>query len=104
MLTLLARVTVCSIQGLVAAHWPPVALPTWPYTGIPARLFGLRTILGTEGFCNRSVYCVLSVRSRRQGGGKICSGFSVTGQGAGRYVADCSVTGQGAVRYIVDLV
>ena len=55
-----------SIQGLVAAHWPPVALPTLPYAGIPTRLFGLRTILRTEGFCNPSIFCVLSVRRQWQ--------------------------------------
>jgi len=70
----------CNIQGLVAAHWPPVALPIWPYADIPTRLFCLRTILGTEGFCNPSIFCVLSARRRRQGCGKICRRFSITGQ------------------------
>ena len=42
----------CSIQGLLAAHWPHVALPTWPCADIPARVFCLPTILGKEGFCN----------------------------------------------------
>jgi len=64
----------CNIQGLVAAHLPSVTLPIWPYAGIPApRLFRLPTILGTEGFCIPSVFCVPSVRRRRQGCGKICS-------------------------------
>jgi hypothetical protein len=61
--------TRCSIQELVAAHWPPVALPTWPHADIPARLFRLPTILGTEGVCNPSVFCVPSVRRRRQESG-----------------------------------
>jgi len=56
----------CSIQGLVVAHRPPVALSTWPYADIPARLFRLPKILGTEGFC-KQLFCVLTVRSRRQG-------------------------------------
>ena len=43
----------CSIQGLVAAHWPPVILPTWPCACIPARLLRLLTISGTEGFVTR---------------------------------------------------
>ena len=34
----------------------------------PARVFCLPTILGTEGLCNPSViFCMLSVRRRRQG-------------------------------------
>jgi len=44
--------------------------------------FGLLTILETEGFCNPSIYCVLSVRRRWQGCGKICSGLSITEQEA----------------------
>jgi hypothetical protein len=59
----------CSIQVLMAAHWPPVALRTWPYADIPARYFHLPTILGTEGVCNPSVFCVPSVRRRWQESG-----------------------------------
>jgi len=75
----------CSIQGLVAAHWPRVALPTWPYADIPARLFPLPTILGKEGFCERSVFCVLSVLSGdddRRVGCDTVADFSITGFGA----------------------
>jgi hypothetical protein len=59
----------CSIQGSVTAHLTPVALPAWPYADIPARLFHLPTILGKEGVCNPSVFCVPSVRKRRQENG-----------------------------------
>ena len=38
--------------------------------------------VGTEDLCNLSSSCVLSVRRRWQGCGKICSGLSVTGQGS----------------------
>jgi len=44
--------------------------------------FGLLTRLETEGFCNLSILCVLSIRRRRQGCGKICSRLSTTMQGA----------------------
>jgi hypothetical protein len=64
----------------VAAHWPPVSLPTCPYADIPARFCRLPTMLGTEGVCNPSVFCVPSVRRRRQESGEdIVADFGITG-------------------------
>jgi len=45
-------------------------------------MFGLLTILETEGFCNPSIFCVLSVRRRWQGCGKIYSRLSIIKQAA----------------------
>jgi len=72
----------CCIQGLVAAHGPPVAVPAWLCACISACWFGILTMVGMEGFCNLSSSCVLSERRRWQGCSKIWSRLNVTGQGA----------------------
>ena len=50
----------------MAAHWTPAAHPTPPYADIPAHLFHLPKILGTEGFCNPCVFYIPPGRPRRR--------------------------------------
>ena len=74
----------CSIQGHLAAHCPHVALPTWPFADIPARVFCLAIILGTEGFCKTSVIFLCAVCKETTAGRAVRnhSRFSVSRQGA----------------------
>ena len=43
----------------MAAHLPPVALPTLPSACIPARLFGRLTISRTEGCVTECFVCAV---------------------------------------------
>jgi hypothetical protein len=81
-LYMLGYLPFCSIQGPVAAHWPPVALPTWPYADIPALCFVFPLYWEKRDFVNLVFLCAVCKQTTAGGAVNVVAGFGISGLGA----------------------